>query len=536
MNEQTRSTPDEATLAERNASAPTGPTKTRLQRVLDAVERIGNKVPHPAVIFIWLTLILIVLSHLLYLLGFSATFETINPETHQPELVTAEARSLLMGEGVRFMYSSVVNNFMGFNAIGLVVVAMLGVGVAESSGLIKALIRKLVEVSSQRTLTYVLVLMGILSSIASDAGYLVLIPAAPAAFLSVGRHPLAGLAAAFAAVAGLFSVNFLVKPIDGILVEFTNDAIRLVDPNQSITLTSNFWFSVVSVVLLALVCGLVSEKIVEPRLGRYEPSEELRKRLAYEVGADIAPADQSRGLKYASWALVAVLVAFALLVVPPGAPLRNPGTGALIQDSPFMSGLISFVAVTFLVTGAAYGAGARTLEGATGVVKAMENAVTSLGPLLFLLFFVAQFIALITYSNIATIAAVKVGDALVTAGLGPIPLLTGFVILGALMSFVFSGVVPKWAILAPIFVPLLMRLNVKPEAVLAAYRVSDSPFNLVSPVLPYFPMIVAIAARYQPKAGTGTVISIMLPYLVVIQLIWIALLIVWQWLGIPWGF
>ncbi len=536
MAEQTRYDPFVTAPAERAANGPPKRTRSFLQRTLDVVERAGNAVPHPAEIFIWLTVILIVSSHVLSLMGFSATYETFNAETHRLEHVTAAARSLLTGEGLRFMYSSVVQNFMSFNAVGLVIVAMLGVGVAETSGLIKAVIRKLVEVSSQRALTYVLVLVGILSSIASDAGYLVLIPAGAAAFLSVGRNPLAGLAATFAAVAGVFSVNVLVKPIDGILVEFTNDAIRLVDPNLTISLTSNFWFSSVSVVLLTIVCGLISEKIVEPRLGPYDPPPALRERIADDAGADVAPADQSRGLKYAGWALVAVLAVFGLLSLPPGAPLRNPQTGALIGDSPFMSGLITLVAIAFLATGAAYGAGARTLRGMAGAVKAMEKAVTSLGPLLFLLFFVAQFIALVTYSNIATISAVKLGDSLETAALGPLPLLIGFIFLGILLTFLFTGIIPKWAILAPIFVPLLMRLKVHPEAVLAAYRVSDSPANLVSPLMPYFPLIVSFVARYQPKAGIGTVIAMMLPYVVIIQLVWIVFFIGWQALGLPWGF
>jgi aminobenzoyl-glutamate transport protein len=536
MAEQTRPTGHVAAPAEQSAGAATGSPKSRLQRTFDVVERMGNKVPHPAVIFIWLSLILIVLSHLLYLLGVAATYQAINPDTHQPEQATTQARSLLTGDGLRFIYTNVVDNFMSFNAIGLVVVVMLGVGVAESSGLIKALIRKLVAISSPRALTYVLVLVGILSSLAADAAYLVLIPGGAAAFLSVGRNPLAGLAASFAAVAGIFSVNLAVKPIDVILTEFTNDAIRLVNPNVSISLTANVWFSVASVVVLTIVCGLVSEKIVEPRLGPYKAPLALREKLADDEGAEVAPADQLRGLKYSSWALVAVLAVFALLAIPPGAPLRNPETGALIGDSPYMAGLITFVALVFLVTGAAYGAGARTVEGMAGVVKAMERAITSLGPLLFLLFFVAQFIALLTYSNIATIASAKLGDVLESAGLGPIPLLVGFVVVSSLLNLVMVGIIPKWAILAPIFVPLLMRLNVQPEAALAAYRVSDSPFNLVSPVMPYFPLIVSFAARYQPSAGIGTIIVIMLPYMVIIQVVWVVLLLVWQLLGLPWGF
>src|SRR6516225_5811311 len=229
---------------------PIAPKKTGLEKVLDTVERVGNKVPHPAVIFVLLIVAVIVLSHILYLAGFSATYESINPDTHQPEEVTATAKSLLTAEGIRFMYSNVVANFMNFNAVGVIIVAMLGVGVAESAGLIKALIRKLVQVAPAKALTYILVFVGIVSSIAADAGYLVLIPLAAAAFLSVGRNPLVGLAASFAGVAAVFSVNLFPKPLDGILVGITNDAIHLMNPNTSIGLASNLWFGIASVLLL----------------------------------------------------------------------------------------------------------------------------------------------------------------------------------------------------------------------------------------------------------------------------------------------
>src|SRR5262249_39244698 len=213
-----------------------------MERILDVVEQVGNKVPHPVVIFVLLIIAVILLSHILYLMGASATYEAINPETHQLEHVTTTARSLLTADGIRMMYADVIKNFMAFTAVGVIIVAMLGVGVADSAGLIKALIRKLVRVAPAPALTYILVFGGILSSIAADAGYRVLIPLAAAAFLSVGRNPLAGLAASFAAVAAVFSVNILVKPLDGILVGITNDAIHIMNPSLSISLTSNFWF------------------------------------------------------------------------------------------------------------------------------------------------------------------------------------------------------------------------------------------------------------------------------------------------------
>jgi aminobenzoyl-glutamate transport protein len=506
--------------------------KSGMEKVLDVIERVGNKVPHPAVIFIWLILIVIVVSHLLYLMGFSATYETINPETHMPEEITTTAQSLLTSSGIRTLYSTVVSNFMSFNAVGVIIVAMLGVGVAETAGLVKALIRRLVEVASPRSLTYILVFVGILSSIAADAGYLVLIPLAAAAFLSVGRNPLAGIAASFAAVSAVFSVNILIKPLDGILTGITNDAIHLMNPNLSVSLTANFWFSVASVLMLTVVCGFITDKWVEPRLGPYVPPPDLQE----EVGGDVTAPDQARGLKYAGWGMIAILILFGLLTIPSGAPLRNAETGALIGDSPFMNGLIVFISLAFLVTGAAYGFGARTMKGSADVIRAMEKAVIGLGPLLFLLFFISQFIALFTYTNIATISAVKAGDALEGWGLGPLPLLLLFIMVVTVLNLIITGIIPKWAIFAPVFVPLLMRLNVNPEAVLAAYRVGDSPTNAITPMMAYFPLIVGFAAKYRKDAGVGTVISMMLPYVVIVQIVWMILFAVWQIAGLPWGF
>jgi aminobenzoyl-glutamate transport protein len=507
------------------------PEKSRMERILDVVERVGNKVPHPALIFIILIGIVILLSHLLYLFGASATYESINPETHQLEQVTTTARSLLTADGIRFMYADLVKNFMSFTAVGVIIVAMLGVGVAESAGLIKALIRKLVQVASPGSLTYILVFVGILSSVAADAGYLVLIPLGAAAFLSVGRNPLAGLAASFAAVSAVFSVNIIIKPLDGILTGITNDAIHLLNPNLSISLTATFWFSVASVLMLTVVCGLITDKWVEPRLGPYTATEEAR-----AVEAESTGADESRGLKYATWGVIAILALFALLTIPRGAPLRNPETGALIGDSPFMNGLIVFIALAFLVAGAAYGIGAKTMKGSVDVIKAMEKSVIGIGSLIFLLFFISQFIALFTYTNMATIVAVKAGDGLERAGLGPLPLLIGFVLVVTVLNLIITGIIPKWAIFAPVFVPLLMRLGVRPEAVLAAYRVGDSPTNAITPMMAYFPLIVGFAAKYQKGAGVGTVIAMMLPYVVIIQVVWMILLVVWQLLGLPWGF
>lgn len=537
-------------------SQPADASMSGMQKFLAVVERVGNKVPHPAVIFLLLLAAVVLLSQVLHMTGTTVTYEVIVPDApakvvdiNDPmhygmggpigyesidenkitmETRTATARSLLTVEGLRFMYTSLIPNFMAFTAVGLIIVAMLGVGVAEESGLIKSLIRKLVVIAPPKLLVYIMVFVGILSSIAADAGYLVLIPLAGAAFMSVGRHPLAGLAAGFAAVAGAFTVNMLIKPLDAVLVEFTNDAIGLVDPDKSIGLASNLWFSAVSVLFLTIVIAVITERVIEPRLGKYEGE-----RLENEDST--LSADEKRGLKFAGLGLLGVLVFFGLLSLPSGAPLRDAQTGALIGNTPFMNGLIAFIASVFLVSGFAYGIGAGTMKKGTDVIKAMEKAVSTLGSLIFLLFIIAQFIAFFNYSNMATILAVSLSNALTGANVGPLWLLLGFIVVVVILDFLITGAIAKWAIFAPIFVPLLMRLGVEPESVLAAYRVADSPINMITPLNAYFALVVVFCQKYDKNAGVGTVVALMLPYVAVLLVLWTLLFVAWQVFGLPWG-
>jgi aminobenzoyl-glutamate transport protein len=514
-------------------SQPSEAPKPFMQRFLDVVEHVGNKVPHPVVIFLILIGLVVVIAHLLYMTGTTITYQVINSETHKPEEASASVRSLLTTDGIRFMYVSLIPSFMSFTAVGLIIVAMIGVGVAEESGLVKALIRKLVIVSPPWALTYILALVGILSSIAADAGYLVLIPLAGVAFLSVRRHPLAGLALGFAAVASAFTVNMLIKPLDAVLVEFTNDAIHLVNPEKNIGLASNLWFSIASVVFLTVIVGFITERVIEPRLGEYKPEQPTGEPPAQE-GEGLS-ADESRGLMYALFGLLGVLVLFGLLTLPPGAPLRDPNTGELVGNTPFMSGLIAVIMVLFLVTGAAYGYGANTMKSITDVIKAIEKSLAGLGGLLFLFFVLSQFVAYFTYTNMGTILAVKMANLLKDANIGALPLLIGFIIVVGIIDFLITGAIAKWAIFAPIFVPLLLKLGVEPEAVLAAYRVGDSPVNSITPLNAYFALVVGFAQKYDKNAGVGTVVSLMLPYVVIMFVLWTLLFAVWQMLGLPWG-
>jgi aminobenzoyl-glutamate transport protein len=517
-------------------SQPIVAPKGAMQKFLDVVEKVGNKVPHPAVIFLILIAIVVVLSQILHMLGTSITYQVLNPETHKLETATTPAKSLLTADGIRFMYERLIPNFMSFTAVGLMIVAMVGAGVAEEAGLVKALIRKLVLVSPPHALTYIMAFVGIMSSIAADAGYLVLIPLAGAAFLSVDRHPLAGLALGFAGVASAFTVNMLIKPLDAVLVEFTNDAIHLVNPNASIGLTSNLWFSIASVVVLTGLIAFITERTIEPRLGPYKPANDLAKGEDQPAaGRAELSADESRGLRYALFALLGTVVVFALLTMPPGAPLRNPDTGALIGNSPFMNGLIALIMVLFLTTGAAYGIGAGSMKNLTDIIKAIEKALSGLGGLIFLFLIISQFVAYFNYSNMGTILAVKMADALRDSNIGPLPLLIGFIVVVAIVDLLITGAIAKWAIFAPIFVPLLMKLGVAPEAVLAAYRVGDSPVNSITPLNAYFALVVGFAQKYDKNAGVGTVVALMLPYVIWILVIWTLLFAAWHLLGIPWG-
>src|SRR5262249_32221293 len=396
--------------------------------------------------------------------------------------------------------------------------------------------RKLVLISPAWALTYILAFVGIVSSIAADAGYLVLIPLGGTAFLSLCRHPIAGLALGFAAVASAFTVNMLIKPLDAVLVEFTNDAIRLVDPNKTIGLASNLWFSIASVIFLTVIVAFITERFIEPRLGEYKgenpedgagPSADEPSTAVTAAPAHPAPregpslsAEESRGLLWAGLGLVAVLVVFALLTLPPRAPLRNPETGELIGNSPFMNGLIALIMVVFLVTGAAYGFGAKTMNSATDVIKAIEKSLSGMGGLIFLFLIISQFVAYFNYTNIGTIMALGMSDVLKTAGIGPFWLLIGFIVVVLIIDFLITGAIAKWAIFAPIFVPLLVTLKVDPEAVLAAYRVADSPVNAITPLNAYFALVVGFAQRYDKNAGVGTVVSLMLPYVVIMSVLW----------------
>ena len=497
---------------------------------LATVERVGNMVPHPAIIFFILMAVVMAFSAVFGLLGTSVTYEAFDESVGDIVHQTAAVRSLLSADGIRFMLTSPVSNFLGFTGVGVILVAMIGVGIAEESGLIAALVRKLVAVAPRSIFTFMIVMVGVLSSIAADAGYLVLVPLAAAAFHSMGRHPLAGLAAGFSGVAAVFLVNVFVTPTDALLTEVTNDAIRTVNPNQQISLVGNLYFMIASSILMAIVCTVITDRFVEPRLGPYAGETKL------EAAQGLSDAEQ-RGLTFAGRAFLGyVLVVLALTAPPlPWGILRNQVDGGIMAGSPFMSGLIVLISLLFLVIGYAYGRGAGTIKDATAAIGLVTKTWSNLAGMIFLLFVIANFIAFFNWTNLATVMAVNLADFLQTVPIGTSGYIILFVIVVALIDIILTGALAKWAILAPVFIPLFMRLGGDPNLVLAAYRVGDSPMNVITPLNVYLAVMVGFSQKYVKDAGIGTIVALMLPYTMVLLAVWTLMLILWNAFGIPLG-
>jgi aminobenzoyl-glutamate transport protein len=525
--------------------------------ILDRIEDIGNKVPNPILMFVYLMGVIIVASAILSLLGVSAT-ETIavpqpitveanqyednsavslegeEPVVHyEIKEVTVPVKSLLSIDGIRFLFSSFVSTVQGFSAIGVTFVAMAGAGAAEGVGLMDALIRKIVKSAPKGIITFLIIFVGGLSSLASDAGYLILIPLAAVAFLALGRHPVAGLAAGFAGVAATFLVNVIPTPTDAMLTEIANEAI-VGAGGEPITIVSNLYFSIASLFLMCIVATIVTTRIIEPRLGAFD-----RKNLSAEAqaaaDATIDEAAEAKGMRYAGIAFLLTTVLIVAITAPPGAPLRDPVDGKIIGQTPFMSSLLFIIALYFLTAAIGFGIGAGTVKKPDDIVAAIVKTYNGLGGLILMLMMIAQFVAYFNYSQIPSVISIGLADLLERMGLSAIPLLLGFIIIMLLLDFIIPGALPAWAIFAPIFIPIFMRLDVAPQTLFAAYRIGDSPANTLTPLMVYFPFIVTIAQRYQKDAGVGTIISLMIPYAAIMAIVWVVFFIIWFVIGIPLG-
>ncbi len=509
------------------SSVESAPRRSAIDRFLNIVERGGNALPHPAMLFALLAGLVIVLSWVASQAGLSV----VHPTTG----AVIEPVNLLSIDGLHRILTSLVTNFTGFAPLGTVLVALIGIGVAEHSGLIAAGLRSLVLSAPKHLLTPIVVFAGILSNMASEVGYVLLVPLAGLIFQAAGRHPILGMAAGFAGVSGGYSANLLVGTIDPLLAGLSQEAARIVDPEYTVSVVANWYFMIVSTPMLTLLGWFVTEKLLAPRFADYEGEDE---------GGDDSMARplgdaERRGLRFAGWATLALALIVVWSALPPGSIpgagfLRDPVSGDLLH-SPLLKGVVSLIFLFGVVGGIAYGIGAGTIRNDADVIRGMDKSMSTLGGYMVLCFFAAQFVAFFNWTQLGLVFAVNGAEGLEALGLPAVPLFVSFILLTAVVNIFMGSASAKWALMAPVFIPMFMLLGYSPELTQVAYRVGDSVTNIISPMMSYFALIIAFFQRYEPKAGIGTLVATMLPYSVVFFIGWSVMFAIWIALGLPIG-
>lgn len=487
-------------------------------RLLDGVERVGNKLPHPVTLFAVFALLVIIASWI----ASTAGVEVEDPASGE----TLQVVNLLSSEGIKYMFESMVENFVGFAPLGTVLVTMLGIGIAERSGLISAMLRGLVTSVPRSLMTASLVFGGIMSSMAADAGYVVLTPLGAVLFAGLGRHPLAGLAAAFAGVSAGFSANLLLTALDPLLGDLTIQAAATIDPEYADTIlyTMNYYFMIASVFVLTIVGTIVTDKIVEPRLGTYKGG--VKEEVNYLT------AIEKKGMTGALIGFIVTIALMALLVVPEWGPLRDPDD---FLASPFFHSLVPVILILFFIPGFIYGKVTKEIKNDKDVAGQMSDTMASMGMYIVLAFTAGQFVAYFNHTNLGKVIAVSGAEFLDNLGFTGIGLIIAFIFVAGFINLFIGSSSAKWAIMAPVFVPLMMQLGYSPELTTLAYRIADSTTNVISPLMPYFAIVIAFAQKYDKKVGIGTLISAMLPYSIAFFIIWMIMLLIWMMTGLPIG-
>ena len=494
-----------------------------LARALNAIERVGNRLPDPAVLFAILLIVVAVLSAWLSTLSFAQ----IDPRNGEPIVV----RNMLDGANLVAFFSQMVATFVNFHPLGVVLVAMLGIGVADHAGFISAGLRALLAVTARSVLTPVLIAVGIVSHTAADAGYVLVVPLGAVIFMAAGRHPLAGIAAAFAGVSGGFSANFIPSVLDPMLSGISQAAGQVLDPALAVNPLNNWFFTLASSAVVIVVGWYVTDRVVEPRLAATPVDGEL---AGDAPQGDLEPRER-RALR---WALLASAVGIVLLVVSawPGTSVWRGASGALTSvDAPLMKAIVPLIFLLFLLPGVVYGYASGNFKTHRDVVEGMSKSMSGMGYYLVMAFFAAQFIAAFAQSNVGVLLALEGAEWLRRSGLPLGATVVGIILLTAFVNLLVGSASAKWALIAPIFVPMLMQLGVSPDLTQAAYRVGDSTTNIITPLMPYFPLVVLFCRRYVRGTGIGTVVALMIPYSVLLLVSWSAFLLVYWGLGLPLG-
>ncbi|MFN0129440.1 MAG: AbgT family transporter [Verrucomicrobiales bacterium] len=529
--------------------------------LLDRVEAIGNRLPDPAMLFVWASLLVMVCSAVVASAGWSV--QPVRPEAvvrvvvdeatgeSRTEPVRGEdgrvavnlvdvgepirARTLLNSDGIFWALRTMVKNFIEFAPLGVIMVTMLGVGVAERSGLLGALLKAVMLVMPRRLLTPAVVFLGVQSSLGADAGYVMLPPIAAMLFKSVGRSPLAGVAAVFSGISAGFSSNLLITSLDPLLATLTQAGARVIDADYEVNAASNWWFMAASTGLLTLLGWAVTARVIEPRLAARTPEDGG----PLPAGHDVAPpspleAPERRALTRAMGVLGAAVAVMIALVLIPGSPIHGDG----LPDSRSARWIIAIVPILlfcFLLPGIAYGRSIGTIRDGRDVARLMADSLAATAPVIVLAFFAGQFIAYFKYSQLDQLVAYALGKQLAVSGLSPLLLLAAFVALVMGLNILISSASAKWTLLAPVFVPIFMLLQLSPELTQAAYRVADSCTNIITPLNPYLVLVLAACRVHAPRTGTGTVLSLMLPYSLVFAVVWTLFLLGWAAVGLDLG-
>jgi len=488
-----------------------------VQKMLDKVERAGNKLPQPVTLFLILIAIVLISSWIASMMNLGA----VHPGTGK----RIEAVNLLDGKGIQRIFTSMVKTFTDFPPLGLVLVVMLGIGVAERSGLIAAALKAFVSSVPSKLITFSIVTAGMLSSLAADAGYVVLIPLGAAIFHGMKRHPLAGLAAAFAGVSGGFGANLFLTSLDPLLAAFTTPAAQIIDPNYIVDATANWYIMAASVPIVGIAGTYVTEKILEPRLGKFKPEGEIE-----ATTNELTPLER-KGLRWAGIVILICAVVIGFMFIPENSVLRGED-GSL---NPFFISIVPLMLFIFFLPGLAYGLVTKTVKSDKEVAQMTSESMASMGGYIVLSFAAAQFVAFFNWSNLGLIVAISGADTLKSIGFTGIPLIVAFILVSSIINIIIGSASAKWAIMAPIFVPMLMLMGYSPEMTQAAYRIGDSYTNILTPLLPYFPLVIVFAQKYVKNVGIGTIISAMLPFALVFALVRIPMIIIWMIFNLPLG-
>ncbi len=487
---------------------------------LDRIEMLGNRLPHPAALFVALCILIPLLSWLCSTFNVSAT--------HPIGGETIVAVNLISVAGLHRILAETVSNFTNFAPVGIVLVAMLGFGIAEESGLLPTVLRALILRMPPALLSFSVVLAGVLSSLAADVGYVVLIPLAGSLFIAAGRHPIAGIAAAFAGVSGGFSANFLIGPLDPLLAGISSSAMRLLVADYEVSATSNYFFMLASTPLVAFIGAWVTERIVAPRLGDYRPDQST---IALPDVHRLTVADR-RGLRHTKWFTLLVGLSLTIALWPDSGVLRGSGNFA---SSPFIKGIVVVITLYAGLAGWIFGRASGRFTPQCGVIDSMENSMRTMAGYIVLMFFAAQAVSYFHWTNLGLISAIHSATWLRSLELPSSLILVAFTALAAITNLLIGSSSAKWTLIAPIFIPMLYLVGISPEATQAAYRIGDSATNIITPLMPYFALVATFLYRYDRRAGIGTLLAVMLPYTVAIGSGWLMLFGAWIVLDIPLG-